>query len=83
MDAGKRPGQTGQEAQKMTRTYYGPANADGLRIRYWYDRSLRLWTANVVTGGDDCADQVSDSMYELDRKDLTLDVSAYSYLMHR
>ena len=66
-----------------TKTYHGPVNAEGQCVRFWYDRSLRLWTAYIVTGTGDDADQISDAIYEVARNDVALDVSAYSYLMRR
>ena len=65
------------------KTYYSTPDSNGLRVRYWYDPHLRLWTAHVVDGEGNHANQISDSMYELDRKDICLNVTAYSYLMHR
>jgi hypothetical protein len=66
------------------KTHYGPTTEGGRRVRYWFDRSLRLWTAHVVqTNEDGSEDQISTSMYETERGFIPLDTSAYDYLLER
>jgi hypothetical protein len=62
------------------KTYYSESTSDGLRVRYWYDPSLKLWTSHVVDKEDN---QMSNSMYDNVRKFICLDVPSYSYLMYR
>lgn len=61
------------------KTYYTDPDQNGFRVRYWYDRSLRLWTSHVV---DMLDNQRSDSMYEAFKDSIALDVPSYNYLMN-
>lgn len=63
-----------------TKTYHGPVNSNNERVRYWYDRSLRLWTAYVVDAEDN---QLGSTQYEYSKGDIALDVSSYEWSIRR
>jgi hypothetical protein len=47
------------------KTHYVVSNR--VIVRYWYDRSIRSWTAHAVTSADDNGDQIGNSHYSYSR----------------
>lgn len=48
----------------MTKVRICPAKDWSFKVAYWYDRSLRLWTIQVLDRQDN---QIGDAQYEANR----------------
>jgi hypothetical protein len=59
------------------KTYYSEEQ-DGFWVRYWWDRYLKLWTANVVDHPSDAGHQRSASLYFARREEVITDTGWYN-----